>query len=209
MNKIKNIVFDLGGVLVGIDIERCREAFRALGMPQVADMLNPYYPAELFEHLESGAASAPETCRRMRELTGQHYVTDDQIAHAYGEFLTDIPVEKLRMIEALRAKGYRTYVLSNNNPMAMIRVREFFKTDGRSMEDYFDHIYLSYEMRELKPTQAIFRQMIGHGGMTPAESLFIDDGQKNVDTAQELGFAVYMPVPGEDFSHLFDNLPLL
>lgn len=209
MQEIKNIVFDLGGVLIDLDIERCRKAFCELGMSQVAEMLNPYYPAELFEHLESGAASASETCRRMRELTSQHQVTDAQIAHAYGEFLVTIPVKKLRMIEALRAKGYRTYVLSNNNPMAMIRVRELFKADGHTMDDYFDHIYLSYEMLELKPSQAIFRQMIDHSGMHPEQSLFIDDGAKNVDTAQQMGFAVYMPAPEEDFSHLFGNLTQL
>ena len=74
------------------------------------------------------------------------------------------------------------------------------------MDDYFDKIYLSYELHELKPSEAIFRKMIAAGGMRPEETLFIDDGQKNVDAAQRLGFAVYMPGPGEDFGHILDNL---
>ena len=56
------------------------------------------------------------------------------------------------------------------------------------------------------PSEAIFRKMIAAGGMRPEETLFIDDGQKNVDAAQRLGFAVYMPGPGEDFGHILDNL---
>ena len=88
----------------------------------------------------------------------------------------------------------------------MGHIRRMFKADGKSMEDYFDKIYLSYEMRELKPSEAIFRKMIADSGMVPERTLFIDDGQKNVDTAQTLGFAVYKPAPGEDFGHLLDSV---
>lgn len=71
-----------------------------------------------------------------------------------------------------------------------------FTADGKTMDDYFDAVFLSYELHELKPSEAIFRKMIAAGGMRPEETLFIDDGQKNVDAAQRLGFAVYMPGPG-------------
>ena len=75
-----------------------------------------------------------------------------------------------------------------------------------SMDDYFDKIYLSYELHELKPSEAIFRKVIADSGVIPSETLFIDDGRKNVDAAQALGFAVYMPAPGEDFGHLFEEI---
>ena len=54
MKEIKNVIFDLGGVLVDLDIERCTAAFRELGMPRVADLINPYYPAR--DDLVLGAA---------------------------------------------------------------------------------------------------------------------------------------------------------
>ena len=85
-------------------------------------------------------------------------------------------------------------------------IRAMFTADGKRMEDYFDGIYLSYEMRELKPSEAIFRKMIADSGMLPERTLYIDDGQKNVDAAQALGFAVYKPAPGEDFGHLLDSV---
>ncbi|WP_418670012.1 HAD-IA family hydrolase, partial [Alistipes finegoldii] len=106
----------------------------------------------------------------------------------------------------LRAAGVRTYVLSNNNPAAMVAIRGAFTADGHTMDDYFDKIYLSYELHELKPSEAIFRKVIADSGVIPAETLFIDDGRKNVDAAQALGFAVYMPAPGEDFGHLFEEI---
>ena len=110
------------------------------------------------------------------------------------------------VVEALRRRGIRTYVLSNNNPASMKYIRRMFTADGKTMDDYFDAVFLSYELHELKPSEAIFRKMIAAGGMRPEETLFIDDGQKNVDAAQRLGFAVYMPGPGEDFGHILDNL---
>lgn len=206
MENIENVVFDLGGVLVDLDINRCREAFRRLGMDAVAELINPYYPAEMIGQLEHGLISFHEMCDRMRRLASTPEVTDDQIGRAYGDFLTGVPVAKMRQIDRLRQRGIHTYVLSNNNPSSMRFIREMFTADGKRMEDYFDRIYLSYEMHELKPSEAIFRKMIADSGMTPERTLFIDDGQKNVDAAQALGFAVYKPAPGEDFGHLLDSI---
>ena len=56
MNTIKTVVFDLGGVLVDLDRDRCIGAFRSLGMDAVADLINPYYPAEMIGRLERGGA---------------------------------------------------------------------------------------------------------------------------------------------------------
>lgn len=206
MKDIKNVIFDLGGVLVDLDIDRCTEAFRELGMPKVAGLINPYYPAEMIGRLERGDITFHEACNEMRRLDNRPQVTDAEIAGAYGAFLTGIPVVKLRQIERLRRAGIHTYVLSNNNPAAMEVIRGQFTADGRTMDDYFDKIYLSYELHELKPSESIFRKVIADSGAIPAQTLFIDDGQKNVDAAQALGFAVYMPAPGEDFGHLFEEI---
>ena len=206
MKDIKNVIFDLGGVLVDLDLNRCIAAFRTLGMDAVAELINPYYPAEMIGRLEHGDITFHEACEEMRRLSGTPDVPDERIAWAYGEFLVTIPVTKLRQIEALRRRGIRTYVLSNNNPASMKYIRRMFTADGKTMDDYFDAVFLSYELHELKPSEAIFRKMIAAGGMRPEETLFIDDGQKNVDAAQRLGFAVYMPGPGEDFGHILDNL---
>ena len=204
MTSIRNVIFDLGGVLVDLDIERCRAAFRALGMPEVARIIDTSHPAEMLGRLERGDSSVHEACDAMRALSGRPEVSDERIAEAYGAFLTGVPVARLRMTDELRRRGLRTYVLSNNNPMAMQVIRRMFAADGHPMEYYFDRIYLSYELRELKPSEAIFRRMIDDSGMIPGESLFIDDSERNLATARELGFGVYCPVPGEDFSHLFD-----
>lgn len=120
MNTIRNVVFDLGGVLVELDIERCRRAFRDLGMEAVAEIVQPYYPVEVIGRLEGGEISFHEACDEMRRLAGRPDIPDERIAWAYGQFLVDVPVAKLRAIERLRSRGIRTYVLSNNNPASML-----------------------------------------------------------------------------------------
>ncbi|MBP6449483.1 MAG: HAD family phosphatase, partial [Alistipes sp.] len=110
MKDIKNVIFDLGGVLVDLDIERCTAAFRELGMNRVAGLINPCYPAEMIGRLERGDLSFHEACDAMRKLDGRYDVTDAQIAGAYGAFLAGVPVWKLRQVERLRGAGIRTYV---------------------------------------------------------------------------------------------------
>ena len=218
MENIRNVVFDLGGVLVDLDIDRCKAAFRSLGMEAVAQLIDPCYPAEMIGRLEHGEISFHEACEEMRRLAGRPDIPDERIAWAYGEFLTGVSATKLRAIERLRDRGLKSYVLSNNNPASMEVIRRMFRCDGHAMEHYFDRIYLSYELRELKPSEAIFRKMIDDSGMVPSgdpnhglepkDICDIADGKRpgNVEAARQMGFAVYMPAPGEDFTNLLESL---
>lgn len=200
---LRNVIFDLGGVLVDLDLAGCQRAFRELGMPQIARIIDACHPAAMIGDLERGAVSFHAACDEMRRISERPDIGDDRIAAAYGAFLAGVPVARMRMIEELRRRGVRTYVLSNNNPISMEFIRRMFTADGRTMDDYFDGIYLSYEMQCLKPSERIFRKMIDDSGIIPAESLFIDDSERNLAAARALGFGVYCPAPGEDFSHLF------
>lgn len=205
MNEIKNVIFDLGGVLVDLDIERCTAAFRALDMPRVADLINPYYPAEMIGRLERGDISFREACDEMRRLDGQ--ARSDRFRDRGGiqRFLVGIPVAKLRQIMRLREAGVRTYVLSNNNPAAMVAIRGAFTADGHTMDDYFDKIYLSYELHELKPSEAIFRKVIADSGVSPPKRSSSTTAGKNVDAARRW-LRRLQPAPGEDFGILFEEI---
>ncbi len=206
LTHVKNIVFDIGGVLMNLDKDRCIEAFKAIGFAQAAELIDLYHPAEFFNKLERGQISGHECCDIIREKAGNTDITDEQIRDAYAAFLTGIPVEKLRLIKSLRDKGYNIYALSNINEILMPRVLECFAADGLVASDYFDYMYLSYEMKMLKPDREIFEELISHSGVVPAETLFLDDSQRNVEMGREVGFEVYMPAPCEDYSFLFEEV---
>ncbi len=204
LSEIKNIVFDLGGVIVDLEMERVREAFREIGMPRMAALMDPCYPVAVNEQLERGAISWEEACDEMRRIDNRPEVTNEQLAWVYAEFLARVDVHKIEQIERLRHQGYRTYILSNTNPVAYEVVRRHFQAAGRTIEECFDAIFLSFEMKALKPSPAIFEEVIRRTGIRPEESLYIDDGARNADAAHALGFQVFCPETNGSFGHIFD-----
>ncbi len=204
LKGVKNIIFDIGGVLVDLDKDRCVEEFTRVGFPQAAELIDFYHPAEFFNKLERGAISAHECCDIIREMAQNPSITDEDIKMAYSAFLGGIPLKKLRLIRSLREAGYKIYALSNINDLVISRIYEFFESDGFDKDYYFDKMYLSFEMKALKPDREIFDMLIADSGILPSETLFIDDSQHNVNMGREVGFNIYMPEPREDFAHLFE-----
>ena len=206
LHDIKTIIFDLGGVVVDLEIDRVREAFKEIGMPRMAAMMDPCYPAEVNERMESGQLSWEEACDEMRRIDNRPEVTNGEIEWVYREFLARVDRKKLEVIDRLRSQGLRTYVLSNTNPSAINIVRDRVReASGRELESYFDALYLSFELKILKPAPAIFEKMISLSGMNPSETLFIDDGSRNADTAHALGFSVYCPPTNGPWVQIFEE----
>lgn len=203
---IRNVVFDLGGVLVDLEMERVREAFREIGMPRMAELMDPCYPAEVNERMECGELDFHAACDEMRRIDGRPEVADERICDVYAQFLSRIDPEKLRAIDRLRAAGIRTYVLSNTNPAAIEIIRGHFACDGKRMEDYFDGICLSFRMGLLKPSPAIFERLMAEHGIRPDETLFIDDGARNTAAAEALGFRTFCPPTNGHFAAVTDAL---
>ena len=203
--KIKNLVFDMGGVLIDLDRSRCVAAFTAIGFPQAGDMLSNYAGLGALGELEAGQITPAEFFDRVRLESGLP-LTDAQITAALNEFLTGLPAYKLQMLLDLR-KRFKVYLLSNTNAVMMPHIRAtYFTQQGLTFDDYFDRAFLSYEMGSIKPGEEIFCRMMAEGGIRPEESLFIDDGPANIETAARLGFGTYLAKDGEDFRHIFDGL---
>ena len=121
MEQIENVVFDLGGVLVDLDIERCRTAFRRLGMDAVAEIIQPYYPAEMIGLLEHGLISFHEACDRMRQLAGEMDLT---LRVEYGDFSE----KKARELTFLHEKETDVFVCASDL-MAIGAMRALMEMD--------------------------------------------------------------------------------
>ncbi len=205
---IRNIIFDMGGVLLDLDRERCVEAFRDLGFPQADSMLDPYTQTGIFGALESGHATPSDLFNYVRRESGLP-ISDDEIASALNSFVVDLPLYKLEMLRDL-TQTHTLYLLSNTNAIMMpyIQSRYFTQLPGLGFDDYFppQRAFMSYRMGYIKPDPEIFRKMIREAGFLPQESLFIDDGPANIETAKTFGFNVYCPAPQEDFRPLIGSL---
>lgn len=204
LSGIRNIVFDLGGVILTLDPVEAFRRFESLGIADARAQLNTYHQSGIFLQLETGELSEEAFFEAFRQEAGRPELTDDQIRWAWMGFVKDCPLYKLEMLDELKAKGFRIFLLSNTNPCIMHWARSSqFSPSGRRLDDYFDKLYLSYEMGVVKPHAEIFEQMLHDGDMVAEETLFIDDAQTNVEAAAKLGLKTYQPANGEDFRILF------
>lgn len=182
---IKNIIFDLGGVIVELDKQSCINSFKSIGFDDFGRIINEYVQDGFFLDYEKGIINSDEFREEIRkDIKG--IVSDDQIDKAMAAFLPGIPKEKLDSIYNYK-KHYRVFLLSNTNPIAIETVKPMFEISGRKMEDYFEKMFLSYEMKLTKPDIEIFRKVLLEASISPSETLFVDDSPANLISAEKLG----------------------
>lgn len=197
---IKNIVFDLGGVIMTLDPAEALRRFKALGLSDAERYLDAYTQSGIFGNLEEGKITAEDFRSKLSSLTG-HELTFDECKHAWLGYRKDVPQRNLDLLKELRAKGYRLILLSNTNPFMMDwALSSEFYGKGSSLNDYFDALYLSYRLGIMKPAPDFFRQVLDNENILPEETLFVDDGPRNVEAAGKLGFMTMCPDNGSDWT---------
>lgn len=202
---IKNIVFDFGGVIADIDRDKAVQAFIKLGLKDAEARLDKYHQTDIFQELEEGKLSADGFREKLGELCGRE-LTVEETRQAWLGFFNGVDVRKLDYMLELK-KSYHIYILSNTNPYVMSwACSPGFSSRGKSLADYCDKLYLSYEIGCTKPELVIFHHMLEDSGMTPSETLFIDDGDANIRMGNELGMHTYRPENGADWREELSQL---
>lgn len=199
---IKNLLVDFGGVLINLNRQRCIDNFKQLGLNDADQLLSVFHQQGVFMQQEKGLITSAEFRDSIREKIGKE-VTDQQIDAAWNSFLMDIPTYKLDLLLRLREK-YVVYLLSNTNDIHWRwSCKHAFPYRGFRAEDYFEKIYLSYEMKMMKPDAEIFEAVLSDAGIAAKQTFFIDYSEANCQTARALGISTYTPTAGEDWGHLF------
>jgi glucose-1-phosphatase len=196
---IKNIVFDLGGVIVDLDMHSCIDAFRALGVKDISNFVGVSRQEDLFHDFEIGTIDTSAFCREVRMLS-QSEITDGEICTAWNKMLVGIKQPKKERLLELR-EGYMTYLLSNTNEIHWKKAcEELFPYHGFEADNYFEQIFLSFEMHCAKPGDTIFEMMLRQAGIKAEETLFVDDSAANCETARRLGIKTRCVRPDEDWT---------
>ena len=187
----RNIVFDLGNVLVKLDEHATIKRFEQLGLKDIEHIGENSDVKKLFHDMGIGRVSNQaffDGFRRIANTTA----TDKQITDAANAMLKYIPDEKKQILLNLRSAGYRVYLLSNTNDIHWRYCADvLFPMQGYGVDDYFDGIFLSQELHVEKPDDRIFQTVIKETGIAPNESLFIDDLAENCLAAQRNGFHTF------------------
>ncbi|MCR5014191.1 MAG: HAD family phosphatase [Bacteroidales bacterium] len=189
--KIKNIVFDLGGVVLDTDESITFHELKKHGIDGPALMSDPRF-VTLDEKFERGIISAPTFRKQMKQLAGLEKLSDADFDYIWNSMLLDIPRERIQALEQIK-EHYNIFLMSNTNEIHYdLYVRDLQLRFGyKQFDDLFDKSYFSFDIHLMKPDPLFFEYILDHQGIKPSETLFIDDLDTNIKAAAELGIRTY------------------
>ncbi len=204
---IKNIIFDLGGVIITISHQEALRRFLQLGLKDAERQLDPYTQNGIFGDLEEGKISAEDFRKELSNMVGRE-LTYGECQYAWHGYRADLPQRNLDALKKLKQQRYRLILLSNTNPFMMDWAEsEEFDGKGNPIQHYFDALYMSYRVKAMKPSEHFFRYVIDQEQIDPDETLFVDDGPRNVAVAESLGIHTFCPKNGDDWTdEIYDYL---
>lgn len=198
-SNITHVVFDLGGVVFRLDKMVAIKRFQEIGVANVEQFLDDYAQKGIFGDLEEGTLTAEQYRDELSRIVGKQ-LTMEQLEYAWTGYAAELYQRNFDALLHLRREGFPVALLSNTNPFMMRWARSSaFDGSGHGLDHYFDRLYLSYEMRMMKPSPEIFLAMIEGEQTSPDNILFIDDSARNCQAAEALGIHTLNPENGGDW----------
>ena len=207
MHNIKNIILDLGGVLINLDYNKINDRIGILGL---SNAFSKSEQIELFDKLEEGKISEKDFIRAFNRLAEANH-NHQTIINAWNSILLDFPIERLELLKHLGQK-YRLFLFSNTNS---IHIQEVYNIINRAygiknLNRYFEKIYLSNELGIRKPKTDGFDYILKDNNLKRNETLFIDDSPQHVEGAKKAGLnAQWLDLKKEDIILLINRLSLI
>ena len=202
MSNIKNILFDLGAVLIDIDFNKVAEAFGDLGIEKFEQQFSQLNASHLFENLETGKISDADFHKAIQAQTGKP-LSASEINDAWNAILLDFRKESMRFLTSLKNQ-YKLYLLSHTNVIHLTKVNEILDNQlgEKDLDVYFHKAYYSHKIGLRKPGKESFQFVLNDANIIAEETFFIDDTLPNILSAKEMGFKTHHLLPGERVEHL-------
>lgn len=175
---VRAVVFDFGGVISSFDVGIFLRKIAPRTDKTAEEIGSLIYGSKLPVLYESGRISSTEFFARLSQLCGLR-MSEEEFVQAFTEIFT--PIEPtVDLIWRLRGR-YRLGLLSNTNEWHFRRHIETLP-----VFPFFDTVTVSYEVKEMKPGERIYRDALGKLGLPPEACVFIDDIEENVAAARKL-----------------------
>ncbi|MQW22737.1 MULTISPECIES: HAD family phosphatase [unclassified Lactococcus] len=193
---IKNIIFDLGGVIIDLGFDEMTRKFEALGVENFSDYFNFNAQNAYFIDLELGKITPEEFYEKLRQQS-QTQLSDAQIKASWNLILKEFNPERMALLENL-AKKYPLYLFSNTNAIhAECFEARCLSTFGKPLSAYFVDVHYSHDLHLRKPSTQAFEQVLKNSNLKAEETLFIDDNADNIAGAKQVGLHTYHLKPSE------------
>lgn len=188
-SSVKNIIFDLGAVIIPIDFTLTFSAFASLSQLPVEEIQLRYQASNLFVDFEKGLIGNYQFLSGVRGLLNlSAFISDQQIVDAWNALLLQIPAERIHRIQEL-SKSYRIFLLSNTNPIHIAEVQAILykNTQVNRLEEIFEKAWYSYDVGLIKPGVDIYTTVLKQKELKASETVFLDDNADNIAGAHATG----------------------
>lgn len=204
-NLIKNIIFDLGGVLLNIDFVLTQKAFSDLGIKNVSEIFGQHQQLGFFDRLDRGEISDAEFYTQIKQLLPKG-VSHEQIRNAWNIMLFDFPKERFNLLLNLK-NNYRLFLMSNTNSIHFQEYQSIIKNTYNisGLNDLFEKAYYSFQLGKRKPEASFFQLILEENKIKAEESLFIDDTFSNIEAAEKEGIHGFFLQTGIELTTLFEK----
>ncbi|GAB4038507.1 HAD family hydrolase [Spirosoma jeollabukense] len=202
---LKNLIFDLGDVIIPIDLSAPVRNFAMLANLPEEEVRAIWKQHDLFDQYETGLIDDEAFRGHVRRLLNNADWADEVIDTTWNTVLLDLPLERIERIKKLKA-SYRLFLLSNTSPIHIRRVNQVLANMNQpTLEELFERVFYSYEVRLAKPSPEIYQHVLTEAGLVAQETAFFDDNAANIRTAGELGIqAVHVQPPMTILDYLKD-----
>jgi glucose-1-phosphatase len=209
MPEIKNIILDLGGVIINLDIPATIMEFNKISAIPFEDLYSQSQQIELFNAFDKGLISDFEFFTELKKHI-RHNGSDEQLLAAWNAMLLDVPSHRLELLVKLK-QNYNTYLLSNTNETHISAFEQalYLEHGVKNFNDYFDEVYYSCRAGMRKPDKEIFEMVLSKNKLNPEETVFIDDSVQHVKGAGQCGIKAYLLPKGMELEELVRDLKLL
>ena len=209
MGQIKNIIFDLGGVIINLDIPKTISEFNKLSNQSFESIYNQLQQTPVFDLFDKGQITEKDFFVELKKAL-QNDVTDEELLFAWNAMLLDFPKHRLELLSKLKP-NYRLFLLSNTNESHVLEFEKtLFASHGyQNLEPFFEKVYYSCRMNQRKPNADIFESVLNENNLIAEETLFIDDSPQHVEGALTLGVKAMLLEKNNEVEDLLKELKLI
>jgi HAD superfamily hydrolase (TIGR01509 family) len=202
-DSIENIIFDLGGVILNIDYQLTEKAFISLGLQDFSRMYTQAAQTGLFDNYEKGNCSTPYFINALLDFLPPN-TSANKVVAAWNAMILEFPTKNLHLLQRLKSE-YRIFLLSNTNDIHLQAVNRALQrvSNENNLSGFFEKTYYSFEIGMRKPDAEIFNKVCLENDLEFDKTLFIDDTEKHILGAKEIGLKTHLFAAGTTLDQLF------
>jgi putative hydrolase of the HAD superfamily len=209
VSEIKNIIFDLGGVIINLDIPKTISEFNKLTNKPFESIYSQLQQTPIFDLFDKGQINETDFFIELNKSL-DNPLTDKQLLNAWNAMLLDFPIHRLELLNQLKHR-YRIFLLSNTNETHITRFeKDLYQQHGfKNLEPFFEKVYYSCRIGMRKPDREIFDFVLNENTLNASETIFIDDSPQHIDGALKTGITAHLLSKEKDVKSLIEELNLI